>query len=320
MTFEILKYKYLEEAGDDGGQPDNSNGGEPDGGGSPSEGSDGGQQPSWPDDWRNQFAGELSPEATPEEKEAHEKALKQLTRFSSPSDVYKSFREAQQKISANTKVDLPENPSEEEITAYREANGIPAEPDGYYETFGDLQVGEEDKPFLDEFIKSVAHPNNWKPEDVKAAYEFDRQSKEAQMAQYEQQNDDAYKETEAHLKEKWGNEYDGNVTMVNNLISLMGEEAAEIFHNVRTSEGIGLLNHPSVAEAVLSIAKEVNPIPSSVGGSGANEQSIGDELRDIEKVMTNNRSAYNKDNAMQERYRDLLVGYKKVTGKDWGRG
>jgi hypothetical protein len=234
--------------------------------------------------------------------------------------VYKSWREAQQKISANSNVELPENPTEEEIAAYREAKGIPKEPEGYYEKFGDLQVGDEDKPYLDEFLKTVAHPNNWSPEQVKAAYEFQRANTEAQMAAYEEQNDNAFEETQSLLKEKWGKEYDANITQVNNLVNLMGEEAAEIFHSVRSADGIGLFNHPVVAEAVLNLAKEINPLPASVGGSGANEQSIGDELREIEKVMNTNRSAYNKDQAMQQRYVDLIDGYKKVTGKTWGTG
>ena len=74
----------------------------------------------WPDDWREQLAA------------GDEGLLKQLKRYASPANYAKAGFEAQQRLRAGqAKEPLPENPTPEQITAWRKDNGIPEAPDGY---------------------------------------------------------------------------------------------------------------------------------------------------------------------------------------------
>ncbi len=96
----------------------------------------------WPENWRDEMAG------------GDEKERKRLERFASPADVYKSNRELEKKLSTGKfKVDLPENPTEEQIAAYRKDMGIPE--DGKYDTEigGGFVWSDDDKPALDFFAK-----------------------------------------------------------------------------------------------------------------------------------------------------------------------
>jgi len=75
-----------------------------------------------PDDWRNQVVDSLGGE----DDAVKEKQLAQLNRFSTYSDMSKSFFEAQSKIrSGQIETGLPENATEDQLKDYREANGIP---------------------------------------------------------------------------------------------------------------------------------------------------------------------------------------------------
>ena len=72
----------------------------------------------WPDNWRQEMAG------------GDEKELKRLERMKAPTDVYKSYRELEKLKSSFTPP--PKRPtadsSPEEVAAYREAAGLPADP------------------------------------------------------------------------------------------------------------------------------------------------------------------------------------------------
>jgi hypothetical protein len=62
-------------------------------------------------------------------------------------------------------------------------------------------------------------------------------------------------------------------------------------------------------------AKTINPMASVVPGAGANLASaIEDEITSIEKVMRENRKAYNGDEKMQQRLRDLYSARERAKG------
>lgn len=273
----------------------------------------------FPDNWRNQFAGELAEDADDDAKEAHEKTLKTLGRFQSPNDVWKSQQEAHKKISAGeVNKPLGDKPTEQELKDYRVTNGIPEKAEGYLESLGDLVVGENDKPHIDSFLKNVAHPNNWTPAQVKDAITWQQKNMEEQLAAFDAQNNEAGEVVTKELQKEWGSEYKGNVTRVNNLLAIGGTEFAERIANASMDDGVSLFNDKDTMKVLLNWANEIDPIPTSIGGAGANADTVTSRLQEIEKVMNINRKTYNKDKPMQAEYLELIDAYGKLSGKAWG--
>ena len=76
----------------------------------------------WPDDWRDQMSG------------GNEQIGRLLSRYRSPQNVGKALNDARVRLSQQSSPTLPvlsENPTEQEITEYRQALNIPEESSGY---------------------------------------------------------------------------------------------------------------------------------------------------------------------------------------------
>ena len=103
-------------------------------------------------DWRADLAGDDG------------KFLTTLQRFSEPADMGKSYRESQEMIRSGKLKELPgEESTDEDIAAYREANGIPAEAAGYLENLPEgVVIGEEDKEIFEDFM-GVLHGQHVAP-------------------------------------------------------------------------------------------------------------------------------------------------------------
>jgi hypothetical protein len=100
-------------------------------------------------DWRKSVSG------------GDEKAVKTFERFATLGDLGKAYREAQAKISSGELAKpLPKDATPEQIKAYREGNGIPEKPEGYFEKLPNgLVIGEDDKPLFEGFAKSMHELN-----------------------------------------------------------------------------------------------------------------------------------------------------------------
>ena len=72
-------------------------------------------------------------------------------------------------------------------------------------------------------------------------------------------------------------------------------------------DGTALFNSPEFVEFFVGLAREFNPVLAVMGGDGRPlGKGIEDEIASIEKLMRENRPAYNRDEKLQARYRTLL--------------
>jgi len=71
---------------------------------------------------------------------------------------------------------------------------------------------------------------------------------------------------------------------------------------------------PAALKLLLGLALMENPAGALVP-AGAGPSGISDEIAQIEKFMNTNRAAYNKDERMQARYRDLIDAREKVESR-----
>ncbi len=248
--------------------------------------------------WRDEYAGD------------DDKFKSTLERFATPLDMGKSFREAQQTISANLHQQVPdENADEATVKAYREANNIPLEAKGYLDNLPDgLVVGEEDAEIFTDFM-GVMHNLNAPPAYAHAVIDWYNKFAEQQQDDLAELDSEHHQEVEDQLRAqgRWGTDYRANVNLVGALIeSSFGKENKDAFLHARDPDGRAIMNIPGVLEGLATIARQLNPITQlTPPGQGDPEQTLNDEIADIEKLMRSDRKAYNEDEKMQARLRQL---------------
>lgn len=249
-------------------------------------------------DWRKVAAGNDA------------KLAEQLGRITDLGALGKSWFDAQGKIrSGELAKPLAKDAKPEEVAAWRQANGIPAEPKGYLEKLPNgLVIGEDDKPFMDAYAK-IFHDNNVSPAGAHAliAAYYDGVAK---------MNTEATRVDEAdrqkaigELRTVWGNDYDSNMSILDNWLDGMGAEAKELFKDATLGNGTRLFNSPKAVEFLAGVARAQNPLAHLIpGNSEGGMKNLESELASIEALMADQRSKYWKGPeaaGLQQRYLKL---------------
>jgi hypothetical protein len=246
-------------------------------------------------DWRDGFAA------------GDDKFKSQLERFKSPADLGNAFREAQQKIrSGQFKDPLPEGATDAEIQAYRQQHGIPEKPEGYLENLPDgMVIGEDDKDIMLDFLGSL-HKANADPKIAQQAIEWYNSFKETTQEQLAAADQEQQHNAEDFLRREWGADYRTNVNIIGAMIEkTFGADVRDSLLNARDHEGRAIMNIPGIMEGFATLARSTMHPMAIPGQTGDPVQAVEDEIRDIEKVMKENRAQYNKDETMQARLREL---------------
>lgn len=249
----------------------------------------------FPDNWRDQLAGDDA------------KYRKQLERFSTPEALAKSFKELHAKISSGElkAAKLPEKPTDEELANWRKENGVPDKSDDYLEGLpSGIVFDDADKARVGSFLAEM-HGKNVSKEHVQAAIEWNQRQIEQEMVERHERNQAAQQSTEDELRQEWGVEYRRNINLINGMLEGLPQDAKELFLGAQTADGVSIFNNPGVAKFFVDLARQINPVGTVVPGA-SNVSAIESEIEQIEKVMKENRTAYNKDSKMQERYMQLL--------------
>jgi hypothetical protein len=253
--------------------------------------------PTWPQDWRQQMAGE--------DKEY----IKQLERYASPQDLVKKLKEQDRLISSGQiKQPLPKDPTPEQLAAYRKENGIPESAEKYDLTLQDgLIIGENDKPIINNMLATM-HGMNLNNEQVKSILSSYYAQEKNFVIEREKQIATAKTQTEDELRKEWGGEYRGEINRIENLLNTYSRETQEALQFGVDSNGIPLLNNPHVLRDLAIQSRIINPVSTVVAGGGTNQAaSIDTEIDTIEKRMSEDRNGYFKDQKMQDRYKELLT-------------
>lgn len=263
------------------------------------------------DNWRDLAVGTLPDDASPEQKEEHDKLTKLVKRFNTLPDAVKALREAQRKISSGElKAPLPKNATPEQVAEWRRENGIPEKPEDYkIELPKGAVLGDADKPIVDGFVKAM-HEKNTPPDVVNAAVAWYVQSQEERL-QAMAESDKAYRAAmEDTLREEWGSDFRANKDGVEAMVGQWPEEVRKALLTARTGEGF-LIEHPGVMRALADQARQLGFVGATVVPKGGDlGASVDQEIAAIEKSMFNEdgtkNSAYWKSDKAQARYAQLL--------------
>ena len=241
--------------------------------------------------------------------EGDEDVAKQMERFNSPADYGKSFREAQATLSSNKQsVPLADNATDEDIVAFREANELPAEAADYLKDLPDgLVLGEDDLPIAEVFMEALHGeyaPAKYGHVLIGAYNKFQEQVQADEAELDSTQNT----ETTDTLRNDWGSDYRANINIAHAYLEKkLGKEAKEELLNGRYQSGRGFMNNAEIVKLFAEIGRADDPA-SAVRPVNAGTDSVttlNDEIAEIEAFMRKDRPAYNKDEKMQARLRDL---------------
>lgn len=260
----------------------------------------------WPDQWRELMAGD------------DEKYLKQLQRYASPLEVAKKAKNLETRLSSGElKAPLQKDASPETIKEWRAQNGIPEAPEKYdLDIGGGRKIGDEDKPFVNQFLKN-AHETNQTPEQVKASLRAYYDIQDGITEQVQANDRKVAEATEETLRSEWGGEYKRNLNLVKGLLDGVGGAGLQDkFLHGRLADGTPIGASPEAMRMLVSLALINNPAGTVVNNEGGNvEQAVSDEIGKIEKFMRENRKAYDKDEKVQARYRELIEADLKLKAR-----
>jgi hypothetical protein len=256
----------------------------------------------WGEDWRDKVA------------KGDAKKLSRLGRYASPEAVVDALIAAQNRISSgDLKPILKKDATEEQVKEYREALGIPETAEKY--DLGDVIPATADKSLIDDYLKT-AHATNQTPEQVKASVAAYYQMVEKINANRVSQDGEIASKSEDFLRDEWGVNYKRNLTLISSFLDNAPEGLKTGLLNGRLGDGTPIASSPEALRWLLQIELERNPTATVTPGAGGNlAKSVEDERNEILKFMSTNRTAYNKDEKMQARLRDLNGALEREAAK-----
>ena len=291
-----LKYRFME------GEPGAAGGAPAPAGGTPAPAGDSNFFAAMPDDWRTQLAGDDS------------KRLTQLERVSDMPTFVNNYFSAQDRIrKGELSTGLPDNPSDEQLTEWREANGVPSSPADYKVELSDgLVMGDEDLRILDKVLV-VAHANNVSNSVMSQLASAMLEGREVEAQQMSLVDDEHKNVGTQQLKQLWGNDYAKNLNTVMNWMGQLPETIRDDVLNSRMGNGMMMTNSPEFLIWAATQAFDINPSATVVPNSNNPMQSINTEIEELEARMGTDE--WYKDRAAQERYQELINAKDKMENK-----
>lgn len=259
-------------------------------------------------DWRTAMAGD------------DKDMLGYLGRYQSQKAFVEAAKKDRDAVRNKQFPKLPENPSDEEVAAYRAEMGVPAAAADYMKTLPEgLLVGDDDKPFVETFMGAM-HTANAPPAMVNAAVQAYYSIVEEQAAAQAQADEVAQTQATDALRQEWGADYRRNLNAMHSFLDTLPGDVAATFRHARlpvfdadgnpTGETTPIGFNPVVIEWLVSQALDRNPLARVAPGTGtAQADSVANELASLKTMMADRNSEYwkgPKADKLQARYRDLL--------------
>jgi hypothetical protein len=241
------------------------------------------------------------------------KLLSRLSRYSSEKDAIDALIAVQNKMaSSRAKEPLPDNPTPEEVAAWRAENGIPITAKDY-----GVKVPEGmDAAQTEEFL-STAHELNMTPAQVEKIIGWKAAADQKFLEQRAENDQTARDAGTEELRKDWGSEYKLNINLITGLLDGAPQGVKEQIMGGRLANGTLIANDPSMLRWLASLSREVNPTATVVPGSGVNAaQAIQSEMQNLQTMMGDRKSEYwkgPKSEALQARYRDLATVQSKIS-------
>lgn len=250
----------------------------------------------WPEDWRKQMAGEDS------------KALKALERYTSPDAVAKALISAQQRIrSGEYKRQISADASPEEVKAWREEQGLPADAkdydlpvllDGNYDELDDFG-----KQSIDAF-RNVFFEAGVSPDVAHKVVETANKVVEQQLQQQAESDAQRHEEAEDSLRSEWGGDFRRNISLNAQFLQDKFGDNWQSLVMARTPDGIRLADMPEFNKLVNQMARSEGGTVLESGEVVAGSNAAA-RIAEIEKIMSTDYGRYKRE-GLDGEYAKLL--------------
>jgi hypothetical protein len=226
-----------------------------------------------------------------------EKLQKHAERFTSVDALVQANLESRQKLSKSI-VPPGEGAEEEEVTAYREALGVPNDVDGY-----DFLL-PEGMERTDQMMDSEDHwANLFLDNNVPKATadvligEF-RGEIEKMMGQKAEMDDAYTKQSEADMRKEWAEDYDKNIIFASRASeALLGDDFEDARH-IETSDGRFILDNPILVRMFAKLGRDMG---EGALGSVATEGEKETLMEQANTYREKRKEAYAKGNNAEAR-------------------
>ena len=227
--------------------------------------------------------------------------------------------EAQKKISSGAlKTALPENATPEQLTTWREENGIPATYEDYdIEIAEDVNLNPVEEKMFEDFVKA-AHAANYTPAQVEAGLTNLLSTREANLAAQQEADVNARITAEEQMRSEWGRDTQLNLNLINGMLDSAPEGVKDKLVSARGPDGVLILNNPETLRWLSNLAREINPV-ATVAPPGGSIDGLQSELAAIQGLMGDSDSKYWKgpeSKQLQARYIALVEAKQKYSKKN----
>lgn len=261
--------------------------------------------------WRETLAGE--------DKEA----LEGLKRFTDPAALHKSYRELHGKVSKGELKPVtafPDKGTDAEKAAWRKDNGVPESADKYdIKLDNNIAIGKDDEPMVKGFL-NYAHGRNWTNAQAKDALQWYFGQYQTDNTKMQADEDSQFRqESQSALAAKWGADHKRNMTAMANFVARAPEALRARLWGGRLADGRPIGDDPEMLQWFASMELELNPYTTATGPEGVKALgNVEDRIAEIEKMMKDNRTAYNKDakiSGPDGEYQQLLAARERMQQK-----
>jgi hypothetical protein len=259
--------------------------------------------------WREDLVGASGFEG--DDAESFTNVLSRVGDFKTLLGNYKSM---QDKIrSGEMAQPLPENPTDEQLAAYREAHGIPEAADQYDLQLADgVELTDEDKEIFNSVFET-ALAENVPNASLSAVTNTFLEARNKIVERQQQQDNVDKQEADKFLKENWGADFKRNTNMVDAFISKLPADVQELFRGARLANGVGLLNSPEVMIHFANAQMEIDPAGVVVPNTDNPIGTINDQIAAYEAKMGTDE--WYKDAKAQKHYQELVDARERLQSR-----
>lgn len=235
----------------------------------------------WPEDWRDKLAG------------GDDKLKNLLSRYTAPDAFAKAFKELRaaydsRKPAKDEAAELPENPTEEQLAAWRKAKGVPDKPEDYeFEVPEGKELSDSEYDILMDFAKAM-HEKNMPASAVK---EISSWFLEYEDIVAQRNADNAYKarmETEEKLRAEWGGDYKANVNLMANTLQEHLGTNASAFLSQQLMDGSRLGDNETFIRLMADLSRKVGGSTADLYTTDVHTTGQGLETRKSELMKMMN--------------------------------
>jgi len=226
-----------------------------------------------------------------------EKLQKHAERFTSVDALVQANLESRQKLSKSI-VPPGEGAEEEEVTAYREALGVPKDVDGYDFILPEGMERTEQMMDSEDHWANLFLDNNVPKATADVLISEFRGEIEKMMGQKAEMDDAYTKQSEEAMRKEWAEDYDKNIIFASRASeALLGDDFEDARH-IETSDGRFILDNPILVRMFAKLGRDMG---EGALGSVATEGEKDTLMEQANTYRDKRKEAYAKGNHAEAR-------------------